>query len=80
MILSSLESNGSSGAVDLEIFFYNINPTCILILGQFTLLSIGYGPKSSFIHSSKPKETIFTLRFCTSLVEIKVAVKQKVRS
>lgn len=78
MILSSLESNGSSGAVDLEIFFYNINP--ILILGQFTLLSIGYGPKSSFIHSSKPKETIFTLRFCTSLVEIKVAVKQKVRS
>lgn len=78
MILSSLESNGSSGAVHLEIFFYNINP--ILILGQFTLLSIGYGPKSSFIHSSKPKETIFTLRFCTSLVEIKVAVKQKVRS
>lgn len=78
MILSSLESNGSSGAVDLEIFFNNINPN--LILGQFTLLSIGYGPKSSFIHSSKPKETIFTLRFCTSLVEIKVAVKQKVRS
>ena len=74
MILSSLESNGSSGAVDLEIFFYNTNP--ILILGQFTLLSIGYGPKSSFIHSSKPKETIFTLRFCTSLVEIKVAVTQ----
>lgn len=70
MILSSLESNGSSGAVDLEIFFYNINP--ILILGQFTLLSIGYGPKSSFIHSSKPKETIFTLRFCTSLVEKKL--------